>query len=390
MGRYFYLQCKRLSRSLPGALLVILILCLCLGLLFSLTLNKEESREENKIFSVALAGQTDDPFFQLGLRALEAFDSSRFSLEIRTLSESDAYAALQQGDISAYAVIPDGFMDAAMTGNILPIRFVTTTGNATMVSVFKDEVTRMITQVLIQSQKGVYGMADALEDNELPVSGHMDKLALRYVEYILLRDQIYSLQELGIGDRLQLQEYLLCGLSVLFLLLTCLTFAPKLLRADPALRQLLKSRGKHLWKQLLCDFGAYFIVLLPIGLLPVAGGRYLALLQPAWQVIPAVCLVVLLCAAFSFCLYRFCTQLLSGILLQFFVSVSMCFICGCMYPVFFFPEALQKLGAWLPAGLARSLLAGCITGEFSPGVWLAALGYSGLFLLLSYRKEGTQ
>ena len=348
----------------------------------------EENREENRVFPVAIAGQTDNLFFQLGLQVLEAFDSSRFSLEIRTLSESDAHAALSRGEISAYAVIPEGFMEAALSGNILPIRFVTSPGASTMVSVFKDEVSRMISQVLVQSQKGVYGMADALKSNGISVGGHMDTLALTYVEYILLRDQVYTLRELGIGDRLPLREYLLCGLSILFLFLSCLAFGPKLLRPDPALGQLLKSRGKSLQGQLFYDFGAYVLMLLPIGLLPVAGGRYLGLFLFRWQVIPAVLSVVLLCGSMSFCLYRCCANILSGTLLQFFVTVAMCFLCGCMYPVFFFPEALQRLGAWLPAGLARSLLAGCITGEISSVTWLSAWGYSGLFLALSHRKEG--
>jgi len=389
MGRYFYLQCKRLSRSLPGALCVILTLCLCLGVLFSMTMAGEESREENQQFSIAVTGQIDDFFLQMGLQTLEAYDSSRFSLELQTLSQQEAHAALTRGEISAYVVIPEGFMEAALSGSILPIRFVSNAGSSTMVSVFKDEVTRMITQVLTQSQKGVYGMADALKDKGQPVGGHMDKLALTYVDYILLRDQVYTLQELGIADRLGLREYLLCGLSVLFILLSCLAFAPKLLRPDPALGQLLKSRGRSLWGQLLCDFGAYLLMLLPIGLLPVVGGWYLGLLKGGLLILPATFLVTLLCAAMSFCLYQLTAQLLSGVLLQFFVTVAMCFLCGCMYPVFFFPEGLQKLGAWLPAGLARSLLAGCVTGDFPISLWLTSLGYCLVFLCASRlaRKE---
>lgn len=388
MGRYFYLQCKRLSRSLPGALCVILVLCLCLGLVFSMTMAAEEGKEENQPFPIAIAGQTDDLFFQLGLQTLEALDSSRFSLEILSLTEQEANTALARGQIAAYAVIPDGFMNAAFTGQLLPIRFVCTPGSSTMVSVFKDEVTRMITQVVTQSQKGVFGMGDALRDHGLPVGDHMDLLALRYVDYILLRDRVYTLRELGIGDRLGLQEYLLCGLSVLFLFLSCLAFGPKLLRPDPALGQLLRSRGKPMHLQLLCEFGAYWLMLLPIGLLPVVGGLYFDLVQPSLWLLPAVLTVTFLCAAMSFFLYRLTTQLLSGILLQFFVVVSMCFVCGCMYPVFFFPEAVQQLAAWLPAGLARRILAGCIAGDISLGAYLVSFGYSALFLVLSGRKEG--
>ena len=388
MGRYFYLQCKRLSRCLPGGLCVVLVLSLCLGLLFTMTMATEADREENQQFPVAIAGQTDNFFFQMGLQALDAFDSSRFSLDVVTLTEEEAQAALYRGEVSAYVVIPEGFMEAAFSGDLMPIQFVSSAGASTMVSVFKDEVTRMITQVLVQSQKGVYGMYDALKAEGLPVGSHMDQLALQYVDYILLRDQVYTLTELGIGDALGLPEYLLCGLSVLFLLLSCLVFGPKLLRPDPALGLLLKSRGRSLTAQLLCDFGAYFLMLLPMALLPVLGGWYMGFLQLRWQVVPAILLVTLLCASVSFFLYRLTDQLLSGILLQFSVTIAMCFLCGCMYPVFFFPEALQKISAWLPAGLARSLLAGCITGEFSLGLWLAPLGYSALFLSLSGRKEG--
>lgn len=384
MGKYFYLQCKRLVRSLPGGLCVVLALCLCLGLLFSMTVATEEGQAENQQISVGITGQTDDFFFQLGLQALDAYDSSRFTLELQPLSEEEAQAALSRGDIALYAVIPEGFMDAAMYGQIIPIRLVTTAGGTNMVTVFKDEVTRMITQVLVNSQKGVYGMADALTENGLPVGDHMNQLALQYVDYILLRDRIYTVQELGIGDRLPLREYLLCGLSVLFIWLSCLAFAPKLLRPAPALGQLLRSRGKSLWGQLLCDFGAYFLMLLPIAALPLLGGWYLGILQaPLWVCLCTVLAVALLCGSMSFFLYQLTDQLLSGVLLQFFVTLGMCFLCGCMYPVFFFPEALQRLSAWLPAGLARTLLAGCITGEVSPGPWFALLGYSCVFLALS-------
>lgn len=390
MGKYFYLQCKRLVRCLPGGLCVVLALCLCLGLLFSMTMQTEEGRAENQQISVGITGQTDDFFFQLGLQALDAYDSSRFTLDFQPLSEEEAQAALSRGDIALYAVIPDGFMDAAMYGQIIPIRLVTTAGGTNMVTVFKDEVTRMITQVLTNSQKGVYGMADALTENGLPVGGHMDQLALQYVDYILLRDRVYQVHELGIGDRLPLREYLLCGLSVLFVWLSCLAFAPKLLRPAPALGQLLRSRGKSFWGQLLCDFGAYFMMLLPIASLPLLGGWYLGILQaPLWGCILTALVVTLLCGSMSFCLYQLTDQLLSGVLLQFFVILGMCFLCGCMYPVFFFPEAVQRLSVWLPAGLARTLLAGCITGDASLAAWLTPIGYSSVFLALSRlaRKE---
>ena len=361
--------------------------------MFSATLQQDANREENQKFSVALSGETDDIFVQLGLQTLEAMDSSRFSLDIREMPEDDARKALARGEISAYVVFPDGFMDEAFQGNLMPIRFVSASGPTTMVSVFKDEVTRMISDVLMESQKGVYGLYDAADGENLgSVGSRSDRLALRYVDYVLVRDRVYALEVLGIADNLPLREYLLCGLSVLFLWLCCLPFAPKLRRPDPALGQLMQSRGRRLWLQLLCDFGAYWLMFLPIAALPVLGAALLpSLLQaPLWQILLTIAGVGLICSAMSFLLYQLTSHLLSGILLQFFVGVVMCFVSGCMYPAFFFPIAVQKLAAWLPAGLMRRAFAGCVTGEFSPTVLLTLIGYSCLFILLSWlaRKKG--
>ena len=61
----------------------------------------------------------------------------------------------------------------------------------------------------------------------------------------------------------------------------------------------------------------------------------------------------------------------------------MAFVCGCMYPAYFFPETLQIVGQYLPAGAARVLMANCLTGGYTAGwAWLL-LGYSAVFLLLT-------
>ena len=64
-------------------------------------------------------------------------------------------------------------------------------------------------------------MAQAMEQEGVGQQGrHMTKLALVYTDYILARDDCYSLESLGIADALSLEGYLLCGLTVLFLVLS--------------------------------------------------------------------------------------------------------------------------------------------------------------------------
>jgi len=384
MGKYFCLQIKRLLRTLPGALLVTLVLMAGLFVAYSVVTRQASDAQENQKFQVGLSGSVDDPILQMGLSALEAFDSTRYALEILRLSEQEAQDALVRGDIAAYVVIPDGFIEDAMAGNLRPLRFVSTTGAAGMVSIFKEEFTKVISDLLMEAQKGVYGMMDGFEAYDAPYQQALvDGLCFEYVGLVLTRNNAYSLQELGIADALGLEGYLLCGLAVVLMLLSCLPFAPLMIRRDPALARMLAAKGKGLVKQNLLELAAFALVLLAMLLM---GGTTALLLVPqkpdgaqVWDILLRCLPVVLTVATFSFFLYSLSAELVSGVLLQFFAALAMCFVSGCMYPVFFFPESIQRMAAWLPAGLARSQLAGCITGENSVAALLGLLGYSVLF-----------
>jgi len=337
---------------------------------------------DNQKFQVAMVGTAQDTFVQMGLTALKTFDSTQLSMEIVEMSEPEARAALEKGTIGAYIVIPENFVDEAMGGRILPLKFVSTIGAANVVSVFKEEVTDVISVLLLESQRGVYGMQGAMKAEDIGGRGKkMDALALTYVEYVLTRDHTYSLQELGISDFMGLEEYLLCGLAVLFLMLVCLPFAPLMIRRDMALGRMLASRGRSAAGQSLCDLAAYFagllsMVLVLTGLASLAFGEQFQ----EMTLLPALPVVALV-AAFSFLLYALSGDLIGGVLLQFFAALALCFVSGCMYPVYFFPVAVQRFAAWLPTGAARSLLSQCFTGEESNALPLV-LGYTLLFCAL--------
>lgn len=384
MGKYFLTQCKRLLRYLPGALLVTVLLLAGLMTALTLTTRQAANSEEQQRFPIALSGSTDDMFLQMGLSALESFDSTRFSLQILEMEESEAATALELGQISAYVVVPEGFMDAAFRGQMLPLKFVSTAGASGLVSIFKEEVTKVISTVVLYSQKNVIGMIDAYYDQGIgnQLGSKIDLLSLQYVDYILARDQLYRLEILGVGDRLDLSQYLLCGLTVLLLQLACLPFAPVMIRKDQSLGKMLCAKGRSAWLQGLCDFAVYALSLLLLCAVVLA-----AVTPFAPKAVPVAALwkgwpVVLLTAAFSFMVYNLCRELISGVLLQFFATVALCFVSGCMYPAFFFPVGLQQLASYLPTGAARSVLAGCLSGETATAATALVLGYSLLFLAM--------
>lgn len=379
MGAYFLLQCKRIARYLPGAFLAMVVLLGALLGALSLLADRAEQSQDNQKFQVALVGTAEDTFVQMGLAALKTFDPTQLSMEIVEMTEPAAREALKRGAIGAYIVIPDNFVDEAMQGRILPLKFVSTVGAANVVSVFKEEVTQVISTLLLESQRGVYGMQGAMKDHNIGGRGkQMDALAVEYVEYILARDQVYRLEELGISDAMGLDGYLLCSLCVLFLLLLCLPFAPGLVQKDLSLQRMLSARGVKAVPQVVCELGAFFAALavMVLGVTCLAKGIFGADAFPFdfKTLLPVLAMV----AAFSFFLYSLSQDLIGGILLQFFTVVAMGFVSGCMYPVYFFPVSVQKLAAWLPTAAARSQLSQAITHEPSNALPLL-LGYTLVF-----------
>lgn len=385
MGSYFYLQLKRLLRYLPGALCVVLVLLLALSVALSVMVSGEKA-DDQKV-RIAFVGTAEDSILQMGLVTLRSFDSTQFSLELVELdTEETARQQLKAGSLAAYIVIPDGFMEEALNGNIQPLKFVSTTGSSGLVTIFKEEVSQVISGVLLDSQKGVYGMQQAMADNDIGGRGEqMTWLALRYAEYVLARDRVYRVDTLGIGDALGLTEYLVCGLSVLLLHLCCLPFAPLLIRRDLSLARMLSARGKGAGLQALCELAVYGLGLFAVAALtlgaaaciPAAGLEAKDAAALLWQLLPVLVYV----AAFSFLLYTVSGDLIGGVLLQFFLSAALCFVSGCLYPVYFFPAAVQRIADYLPAGVARRCLAGFFTGERDAVPLL--LGYGAVFCALA-------
>lgn len=383
MKMYFYLQCKRLLKSVPGAICVVLVLMGGLLAAYSAMITQDANAEENQKFKIAISGSTEDPFLQMGMMALQAFDDTRFAIDIWQTTEEEAAQALQKGDIAAYVVIPEGFMDEAFRGNIMPLRFVSTTGAAGMVSVFKEELSQVFSSLLLEAQKGVYGMMNGFSEYGVPYQQPLvDKMCFTYVDYVLSRGDTYSYEELGIAEELGLEDYLLCGLAVLLLLLACLPFAPVMLRRDPALGRMLAAKGNSNFSQALGDLLSYLAgflaTVLAVGILIIALMGMPDIYQ-LMDILAGVLPVVLMVVSLSFLLYSLCGDLISGVLLQFFLTVALCFVSGCMYPVFFFPESIQRIAAWLPTGIARTWLSHGITGRGDQEALLGVLIYSVVF-----------
>lgn len=396
MEKYFGAQIKRLWRLLPLVFCVMALLFASVYLIYQGLVTQWSESDELKKLSVAIVGTTD-PMLQAGIDAMASLDSSNMSLEFISMDEQTAKQKLQKGDISAYVVFPDDFLNRALQGVIEPIRFISAPGSENILSLVKDELTASLANILLTSEYGAFAMGDALKD--LGYDGrfqtdHMNNMAYTFIAQVLQRDSVYSVEELGISGGLKFDEYMICGLSVVFLFLMTLPFVAVFVKEEPSMERLLKSRGVGAISQTVCELGAYilFLLLLSALLLPVFGAFSL---KGILHLIPLVFCI----GAVSYLIYNLSRDLVSGVLLQMVVAVAMCFVSGCFYPVYFFPLSVQNLAKFLPAAVAREHLSVLLTQQepAGSGAILAATGAVCLLACLLIRclrikgvKEGAR
>lgn len=392
MIKYFYLQQKRAMKVFPLFLAIALILLLGVGLIFMGLMQIFNNGEDDQRFKIGLAGDTDNSYIQWGVAAMQTFDESRFSMEFVEMTETEAESALQKGEISAYVVLPEAFMDKAVHGEVEPVRYVTTPGMVGIGTLFKNEITQAITDIVVYAQKGTYGIGEAMTDNGLDSMANdgIYRLSLEYVDLVFHRAELYSLEELGVASGLSMTEYFVCGISILLLMLLGIPYATVYIKRDHSLHCLLTSRGYSAGGQLFCEYLTHLVslqmLIAAILMLFTIGGKlagFQELLSSgiwipfALRLIP----VMIMLAAFNIMIFELSDNMVSGVLVHFFASISLCYLTGCMYPIYAFPKTVQKLAAFLPTNLARV----CLSGAFHEGaaaVWgvVGVIGYAAAFV----------
>ena len=403
MKNYFTLQIKRIAKILPFITILTLVLLIGLATILSGMITKLAASDKNKPFTVAVTGDMENSYLQLGMTAMQTLDETRFSIKFIEMSEAQAQKALETAKISAYIIIPENFIDKAIYGDIDPITFVTSPGMESVTGILKKEITELITEMVICSQQGSYGVEDALNDNGLEaISGtHLNSISIDYAEMVFKRNKLYKATEVGVTDGISTIEYYVCAIFLLLLVLIGIPFAAIYIKKDYALNRLMLSRGFSTIKQISFEYLAHLIsmliqaaviMLILVAVLLVAPHLMSTSLpleinaDIIFKTIP----VIIMLSAFNIMMFEFSSNIVSGLLLHFFTAIGLCYITGCMYPIYTFPRGIRTLSMFLPTGIARSYLASAFSLETSFINLLGLLAYSVIFLLLAwflrYRK----
>lgn len=396
---YLYIQFRRMLKLLPVLMTVTLLSCGCVGFFSVLYLNSDAMTENSRKYQIAVVGDTNDSYLGFGISALSTLDDSRFMVEFPSMTESEARQALMWGDITAYAKVPEGLVDSIVRGaNDTPVTFVGATGQKGVTGILVEELTEVASTLIVRSQSAIFGMQSVLWDNGLEDMWWeaTERLNLRFIDMVLNRTKLCDLEVLGLSNGLSTGEYYFCSMLIFFLLLAGINCSPLFARRNRELLRLMASKSVGAFRQILGEYLAYLVLNLCcllgifLVLVPVFGSG--AIKFSGWEGMGANILVgfyfmlfpvAAVFTAMQFLMYELVTGVVSGILLQFICGISMAYLSGCFYPASMFPDALKRIGALLPTGVALSYTGGGLMGDVSLTAGLGLLLYLAVFLGLS-------
>ena len=370
MIKYASLQFKRVAKRLIAFICFMAVIAIVAVAAVSVAARADSDKTAR--IRVAITGDNDSKYLNLGILAATSLDSSRFSMELVKLSQTEAQKQLQNGTLSAYVILPDGFIKKAESGQIADIEIVTSLGDEGVTTLFKNEITAIITDIYASAQSGVYGVADAMtaDGQGKTATKTMNKLLDQYLNIILKRSELYTFREYGFSDGFSQTEYYIGAAAALFLMISAMPFCTLFVNTDMSLCRLMHSRGTGVIKQLLCEMAAFC---LPFFALSLAVGGFTKL--SFVSLIPPVLLV----CTMSFFVWELPGGIISALLCHFFVTAVMGFCSGCFYPISSLPLSMQSIGRALPTGVIARYISGLSIGYSDGGTLLL---YCAFFFVL--------
>ncbi|MDD5929995.1 MAG: ABC transporter permease [Spirochaetales bacterium] len=374
-------QIKRIFKILPFVAVFSIIFFTVTGLIAKLFLNNINfssfssssvtSPQENgsRKISIGIIGNMDEPYMDFGINALQTMDSTKMSIELKLMNEEEAKKALFKGKISAYVIIPEGFIESIEYGrNDKQVIYVTSDGQQGFSDIIKTQIADILSALIVHSQSGIYSMQEELYRKK--DYSRFDELTwdlnIKYVYWVLSRNKFADIKETGVSNGLSLQTYYFCAIVIFFLMILSLAANPFFSNRSTELYKIFYSRGVHSFSTVIAELFSYFIfmeIIFAIILIIMDFALNIDFLKiPQWKYsknfkelflffIRSIPTVFMLCTL-HFVLYETVDSVVSGILLQFIFSFIICYVSGCFYPIDFFPELIQKISNFIPTGAA--------------------------------------
>ncbi len=371
--KYLELNTKRLLIKLPGFFFLMLLFGISIVILGVAAFGRNEASREKQKIKIAICGDYTSSYLGVGIETLSNFDSSRYAIDFVTMEKDEAVNALYAGKISAYAVIPNGYISLVNEGVFLPIEY-ESVNDGGVAGGFVSELCDVLSVVLSESNAAILSTGLIESESGEDFSRVTDKLFMKLVGIILNREDMFFVHETGVSRSVSFFVYMKRALAVLFILMMQLAVTDYFCGADGEVKRYINSRGINAIYQVIGEIVPVFVFEL---LLAVMFGLILDVNFFGLMLITTACMSI----AFFIC--ELTGDVVKALASQSVIYVLIGYLSGCFMPPFC--HAFEFL---YPAIAINVLCEGSL-GRVSPVLYMGLLAYIllGVCLTVLVRRE---
>lgn len=383
MKRFFIytkLQTKKIMRTYPAMLLMTCLLALVLlAMLYMQTSRASDTMtgDEDAKAAIGIIGADSSPYLKMGISMLQNMDPSNIVVRFEELGREDAMQQLKDGKLAAAIDIPADMTDKLLSGDLTSqMTLMIPDTSASLGPLLIRELSACISCMISKIESASFALSDFYQESGITniqdINDAQTDLLYSTLKKILNRGNMFTLRRMKTKATVTIESYYLCAMFLLLILLTGVMCAGNYINADHPVGILLRIRGFSAVLQILAEFLSLILFMLFLGIvfIPISGlalshmpvvfselrsgtplffGNFVLF---AVRALP----VVLMTASLDLLLYEIADSLISGVLLQFLVTIALAWLSGIFYPVSSLPEAIRTLFPFLPTGQAMLYL----------------------------------
>lgn len=417
--QYLYMEIKKTLRMFPRMFLQAVLLIFLIGMIAVAGVKSMEKDPLALSVEIAVVVREDNVMTRMALGYVESMESVSQLCRFRQTTEEEGFRMLEAGEAAALILLPEQLVEGIMNG-ANPTVDIYFPEHAGLEAMLFRELTEAGEGMLRVAQAQIYGAGDTARAFGLTgqLSGMEAEIDSYNLALALDRLALYDTRNVAVFGSMNVLQFYLASGMVLFLLLAGMAMYPVLQQEPPAFRRQLERQGTGKGWQCFCQWicgvlcmGAIWGVLWAVmklaaeRIFPAMGdapdaaagiltGHFVTgggILYHVGSRAGFALLIVLTATTFLYLLHSLAGSRTGGILLVFVCSVTMVYLSGGLVPSVFLPEAMQKVGARLPAAYliqaAGAILSG--SGTEVRGECAAALCcYTILFGTAAYFVRG--
>ncbi len=378
---FFKLNVKKFIGILPAIVLETFLFGLVLLGIGACAAKAVYGEKAVKEIRVGVVAAGEDSTADMLVRFVGSMDSIKDTVSFSLLSEEEARRKLDEGEIYAAVLLPEGLIDSILSGENIPASILLDASHSEMETMVFAELSNAGARLLTTAQAGIYA-ADAFWEEQ----GRRDKISeaeeylnAAYLSYALNRISLLKEIEVEAVKGVNLTDYYAVALLLAFLSFAGLSFGRYMQVERGEREMLIESRGIRPGERYLIETAAFsgiFAVLctcftVPVGVLFAKAPGSSFRPGACWLFLPVIWFVV---GAFIRLLFQLVGNHTGGIGICFVVLMAMMAAAGVFIPSAFLPLWVEKAGTYVPYKLWMESLTAILQRRFWRSVGGMAVG----------------